>query len=1058
MAYFDNLLENKGYSCCPLPLWKLRISDSEYEELKKLLGYAADFFKGKQLLSYPRESLLLFAEYWRREYHDGFHSKQAVFDILPTNRSHPYYQERIDHLYEAAKHGARMLRIELYENGATQYLDSMLYQGGLPMRLLTVGDKNSVWDRFARGLVNRHIDFDELQLGKIATVSLSMKEFCTSLIEGVEREQYRLMPFYCKDEYDPWFVFLKALAHQEKTRQRQLHPFSLDWEFSVDERGGTITTKYVVKGLQRLPEQFLELQNITTRQFFSVQVRVNGCAVDTFDYQNRFCRYNVISKHPYHAGDVVSLFLHDKDQAHLSGSLDTSVPHILYREKEGVYSLGNKLGSSRSLILIPNGWSIVGEPLDIQDLIWEGETVHGVFIDVDFDGSITLTSTDGSITFSANAKLYWSEISSAPLYLPDVIEPVYNAATLRLSLCSDGDSLPQVVRENEIEYRAKGESAWTLSAPYGQVMARVKGRNGEYVTPVNFINVGSLSIICLGSDKESCAIKLSWPYGTVHCKEGVLKNNGIWNVEKSSCGDPRRIHFALVPKGHPGAQFILSIRAPFKDFSILDNDGNPVSSGSQIPYGDIDKYQYHIVGQGIKSYSYGDVKRELRWESDKLYIYEAGRSLHSVPFEGSLLALFDSREVFRSLLDRTSKGILDASVRIFFEIDQSRKVTLYVKESPYRVEQLSDSRLLIKDGNNRDVDYRHTLKLFKLDDPSTKQYALCYSEENGFVLPDKISSWGKALVTGRSRGRILPALVDWEKTPTEEERMQYRSASIERIHEEIKGAKLGGEVWNRLVGWFNLSQKEDIPASSVLDLHCLSHNGNALLVLAFQLYLNCKNDEDKDTLKGQLLSMSNDLAFEWYWIKPFSSQLMISLQGAIEWESPFLKGVYVDWAFTKGMDLGAVMLDISNEDVFAQKLAICLGDILSEFGLWLKDLFAASLQESYDSSCDENSLPAIANALAGKEPIVHIVSVDEVFVDQNQEGVDEEVNSFFDKYSERGKTRNEGWLFQRVNAVTAHLRGSVDLFNEPDCIRRSIIFCRKSCPYSFLLELNNKLA
>lgn len=43
--------------------------------------------------------------------------------------------------------------------------------------------------------------------------------------------------------------------------------------------------------------------------------------------------------------------------------------------------------------------------------------------------------------------------------------------------------------------------------------------------------------------------------------------------------------------------------------------------------------------------------KELRWKSDKLYIYEDGQLLKQIPYEGSLLTLFDSRETLRSLLE-----------------------------------------------------------------------------------------------------------------------------------------------------------------------------------------------------------------------------------------------------------------------------------------------------------------------------------------------------------------------------------------------------------------------
>ena len=1058
MSFFDTLLAKRGYETTPLPLWKLKVSDSEYGELKSLLSKAARGWESSPFHYLRKECALYFAEFWRREYHDGPHAIHNVYQSLFDGPQTFSVYDKEDAFYDAAKAGAKHLHIEIYKGETTQYLDSMFYQGGLPMRLVTLNDKNSVWDRFTRGLINRHFDFEELKLGKIATESRSLKEYCDTLSDAIEKEQFLLMPFFCKDEYDPWFVFLKALAHQERTRQRQLHPFSLDWEFVVDERRGSISSKYIVKGLQRLPEEFLLSQYLHSSQFFSVQVRVNGQAVETYDYQNRFCRYNVFSKHPYHDGDVVSLFLHEKENAYLSDTLDLNVPHLLYREKDGKYLLGNRLGTLRSLILIPEGWEITDSGVPLKELDWEGKTLRGAFLDESFDSEIMVSSSDGNITFSANAKLYWSEILSVPLYLPDIIEPLYDADNLQMLLCSDGDSLPQTVRSNDIEFRSKGDSVWSNRPTFGDIFARVHGRNGEFVTPVNLINIGSLSVITLGSDKDSCTMKILWPYGSVHCCEGTLKNDNVWSIEKGRCPDPRRIHFTLVPNGNPSAQFTVSVRAPFKDFSIIDNDGNPVGSVCQVPYGDIDKYQYHLAGQGIKAYSFGGVRRELKWDADKLFIYEDGRSLRPVPFEGSLLTLFDSRETLRSLLDKTSKGILDASVQVFFEIDQFRKMTLNIKESPFRIEQVPGNHLIIQDGNRMPVQYRHALKLFNLSDPAIPQVSIRFDEEKGFVLPVEKQSWERALVTGRTRGRILPAMVEWDRVLTPGEREEFRKQSIERISTEIEQAKLGDDTWNRLSGWFNRSQQEDIPASSLLDLTCLAKEGKSLLLFTFQQYINCKTEEEQETAKGQLFSLSTDLAFEWYWIKPYVTNLFLTIQSAIAWESPFLKGLYVEWAFSKGMDLGQVMEDLNDDNVFLSKLFPCFNELLAGFESWLKDIFVQSLSESYDAVPTHSAFVETAEAIAGKRELVVIQNEDEIYIEQNQEDVDDYLTGFFNKYTEVGKSGNEGWFFQRLNAVVAHMKGQIDLFKEPESIRRSIIFCQKSCPYIFLIELNNKLS
>jgi len=1056
MSYLDTLLTRRGYDRVPLPLWRLKVTDAEYLELRALLAGAARGHGEHIFHALKKECALYFAEYWRREYLDGAHSIDAVYRSL-FKGPEAFSVNNTDTFYKAAKEGARLLHIELYQGETTQYLDSMLYQGGLPMRLVTQNAKNSVWDRFTRGLVHRRIDFDELQLGKVATRSQSLKEYCNALIDAIDRELYQRMPFHCKDGTDPWFRALIALAHQEKTRQRQLRPFSLDWEFEVDRRGGTFSSKYIVRGLQRLPDEFLQSQQLQGTSFFSAQVRVNGKAVDTFDYQNRFCRNNVISKHPYHEGDMVSLFLHDHQTPLLSDDLDLGIPHLLYRGDDGKYYLGNKLGTALSLLLVPEGWEVGDGDQECQSLLWEGRSFRGVFIREGFDGILTAHGPDGDIPFEANAHLYWTEITSSPLYIPDIVETVYDGEDIRLSLCSDGDPLPQAARSAEIEFRAKGESLWTPRPPYGEVFARVKGRSGEYVTAAKFINVGRLSLWS-SADKDSCTLKLIWPHGDVRCEEGVLKSNGAWVVEKASCKDPRKIHFTLVPRGNSRAQFTVTVRAPFKDFSILDSDGNPLTGSCPVPYSDLDKYQYHLVGQGIKSYSYGGRQRELRWDGDKLQVYEEGHFLRTIPYEGSLITLFDSREAVRSLLDKTSKGILRASVPVSIDIDPDNRMELLIKESPYRVCQLNERELCILDDNCRPTAYKHALYLFNLSDPSVPKVTLPFSEENGFSLPDNVLPWEKILVTGRTRGRILPGLVDPASALNREERAVLRKYSIARISGEIASAKIGDKTWERIIGWFNLAQKEDIPASSLLDLSCIARDGKALFAFVFQLYLSCNCDEARDTLIGQLIAFGADLAFQWYWVKPFSETPLQSLETLIDWDSPFLKTLYVDWAISQQKDIGEIMTDISDDELFAQCLPVCMMGVLNDFSGWLKKLFAASLLDTYGVAGDD-LLRDVAGRIAGMGKTIFIDDHDEVFVDLNQDELDNaEVHAFFSRFDEPGKPKNERWLLQRVNAMAAHLTHQIDLFQEQEEIRRSILFCRKSCPRVFLLELNNKLS
>lgn len=399
MSYFDSLLKKRRLEECPLPLWKLKITEEEFKDLRELLEKQTHVMSmcNNPFITLRKECTLFFAEYWRRLYVEGKHSKQMVYDALESTR---HNVNLCDEFYEAARRGAKLLKIEKYDGGRADPLNDMLYQGGLPMKLVTANVTNSVWDRFTRGLVNRKYNFEELNLGLVASQSKCLRDYCEQLILGIETEQFMLMPFYCLNENDTWYMYLKELAKQEKIRRSRLHPYTLFWEFRIDNVENKIYTKYIVKGNQRLPKEFLEEQGLINIPFFSVQVRKNGQAIDTFDYANNFCRYAVVSKHPYTNGDYISLFLHYQEEPYIADNLDMTVPHLLYRNKNGKYELGNQIGKQESILLIPEGWTVDDScTLDVHEYSWGETMLQGIRIPSDYANNILVKGEDGAITF-----------------------------------------------------------------------------------------------------------------------------------------------------------------------------------------------------------------------------------------------------------------------------------------------------------------------------------------------------------------------------------------------------------------------------------------------------------------------------------------------------------------------------------------------------------------------------------------------------------------------------------------------------------------------------------
>lgn len=945
MSYFDSLLKKRRLEECPLPLWKLKITEEEFKDLRELLEKQTHVMSmcNNPFITLRKECTLFFAEYWRRLYVDGKHSKQMVYDALESTR---HNVNLCDKFYEAARQGAKLLKIEKYDGGRADPLNDMLYQGGLPMKLVTANVTNSVWDRFTRGLVNRKYNFEELNLGLVASQSQCLRDYCERLILGIETEQFKKMPFYCLNENDTWYMYLKELAKQEKIRRSRLHPYTLFWEFRIDHVENKIDTKYIVKGIQSLPKEFLEEQGLINIPFFSVQVRKNGQAIDTFDYANNFCRYAVVSKHPYTNGDYISLFLHNQEEPYIADNLDMTVPHLLYRNKNGKYELGNQIGKQESILLIPEGWTVDDScTLDVHDYSWGETMLQGIRIPSDYANNILVKGEDGAITFGMNAPLYWTEMRSHPLYVPDVIEPVYNADKCAFSLCFDTED-GTVSKRRPVQFRNKWQKEWTESPSYGELYARTIDVNGNYVTPLRFVNIGDGLVISLQkADKDSCQIRVTWPHGHVSTTEGEKKIGDVWEIKKENCHDPRIIRFCFTPEGNSQNQFFLSVKAPFKDFSIINIYGDEILDDCWIPYSDVDKYQYHLVGQDIKEYRFGNIKRELRWKSDKLYIIENGRSLKHIPYEGSLLTLFDSRETLRALLERTSQNMINAEVRVHFTLSDGKKISFSIKESPFRPRQLENGQIIITGNNKRPIKFNGVLKLIKLSEPELDPVEMSYNKDlQMYILPESIREWGKTILIGRTRGRICPSLVDLTRDMDGDYRAKNRETAIINIQKELQESVLGDDFWKRTLGWFYRSQKDDIPASSILELLCAAQSYKSLLCLVFQLYVKCTNTEERDLLKAQLKSFSDDLAFQWYWIQPYLNGMFAQLYSFMDDPTSIpMQEVYIKWAMTKEERMNELLSALGNSEMYMQNIGQCINEFLTSFTSWIKELCIESL-------------------------------------------------------------------------------------------------------------------
>ena len=718
--------------------------------------------------------------------------------------------------------------------------------------------------------------------------------------------------------------------------------------------------------------------------------------------------------------------------------------------------------------MVPQNWMVNdGSRYTIHKYTWGETSFQGIEIDENFNDTIVVSGPDGTISFGADTPLYWTKQLSRPIYQPYVVEPIYNVEKCRFALCYDTVNRTVTLHSPKVQFRNKYETNWSSIPGYGDIFVRAIDDIDNYVTPARFINVGDeLVVTPIYADKDSCQIRVTWAHGRVITTEGTLKSNDVWEVNKADCKNPSRIRFTFIPSDNSHNQFNLSIRAPFKHFSIVNQNGVDVANNEYIPFSDVDKYQYHLMGQDILAYQFGNIIRKLEWFEDKLYIKENGKRIKQIPYEGSLLTLFDSRENLWSLLERTSKKMLDAEIIVTFQITRTKSLKFYIKDSPFRVKQddmehvyfISPEKSHRKNIEKKRIDYKGRIKLLPFDNPKAEPVIVSYDKEAGFVLPEKILPWGKSLLFGYTRGRICPGLVDRSKLWEDKERWENFQETNASVALELESAVLGSTLWNRIIGWFQTAQENDIPSSSIIELNSVAQRGESLLCLAFTLFALSGSEDNRKNLASQMTSFSSDNGFQWYWLLPYTGKMMMILQSFVnDTNCPMMKDIYFNWVIDhEHDDLVRYLAGMKDDYVYETYIGQCLAEVSLNFSNWIDDLMINSMVETYGISDDETS-HILATAIV-KEPknLCEFSPKNRQYIDLKQDYINGDVERFFNDFYEKGTRDNEMWFYKRVNAVADHLKKKT-LFGKSDEIRRSIIYCCKSCNSQFIIALNNKL-
>lgn len=611
MSFFDELLITRGSSECPTPLWKLKVTDDEYESLRLYL--AQEYLVKGSFNGCPKEVALFYAEWWKRNPGESSDESQLIRDMgLPAT------EDAIKSMVENSRkvfdtHSRYYIRgVKLIiSNRGREFKYSLFYQGGFPMGK-ACSKRGRVWSYTIKRFVRTDLNFDGLAGAKIAKKAL--KEYRTYFVDAARAKKPEGMPFVC-DENHPWY--LKAVEGiTEGDKEREARPFHIKW--FVSRKATEFVIKCQIIGPSELQDSFLSSHHeISDMDSVPIQLYVDDKYIDTLiDYQNSgrgtyFSYYDVNRTIVYDGSSKISLRIPGIERPILTSDFDMSIPHSFFLSSNGEYEMGARFGDKTSLIVFNELWEAIKKEGPYTELtsVFNEDSYTFLTCGVPADDSEILftiknTQTGEQYSFGSEITPSWTEVSIRRPYNPLIIENLCdfsNSEQVQVVEKNSDEDEGIVASMDDVYFRHDSYSPWEKNCLYGKIQCSVihhggKSSEDKYISPDNNIfSVGPHFIVeVVRYFPKECHYRIIWDQGKIYAADGKIQpdDHGIWVFKQEEYESI--VTLSCYP--YRGKSFDVHIRTVYRDFAIYAPNGEKVKRFEIIPWTELSSYRYVVRG------------------------------------------------------------------------------------------------------------------------------------------------------------------------------------------------------------------------------------------------------------------------------------------------------------------------------------------------------------------------------------------------------------------------------------------------------------------------------
>ena len=884
------ILDTRGMDEIPssLPLWKLKLTVSEYESLKQTLRDHIE-----ELEPYGIEAALCYAEWWRRDYLGNIPSKEDVVESLGLNR------EYAESVYMAARKALKRNGYKfIHSLKGTEYFRTLLNQGGLPVNYIKNNDGNmGNFTRFLKGLVSElsivNYDWNNedrsiiQQFNCISYLGKSFKnenifDVAMQIAHAIIMDDNSLLPY---DDTDESLSLLTKSLKKEYThakKMRHVKPLSLHWKLKTtsEGQGFLFVNLDIVKDISSD-----SIPGINTSTCYSFDVFIEGTLTAKYVRKTLIRDGNgnivnaiytritigMVCDILWHGTPVVEVKIRcDNDERFfltVCGCFapDFNYPQVFQMLDDNIYIKSETSNKENNIVVYSLPWNgINSHPITIEGrCLYYSEFTDRMKLENHDSGeiiSLTNSFTPYTVEFSGNY-ISWIEKANYKLLNHIPVIRVYDKEKNR-------------VYNYKTSYRVRNSSNtnWrrlnnACVFPFGLVDIKVEFPDGHFVVET-FYAIGNLNFCSNNEEVFStevvcmCNHNIYPEIETMDNVEITKMSQLTWKItrKRNSAVCPSVCNFRLYSQGNPDLKITVAI--PFDGVTITDINGNILPNGKIISFTNLANYR--IVSHGAKNR-----KISVSYTSDKIEDLSEVKTIQSRVITG-IVSLSDYHDLILRMFNLYGINSFDRNSSVELNVYGKKiYVRKFVLDST-----IEEGNIRITDSTEVDTDgfiYKGSIYAFPVgDELSNEDFHVIKLEretekDNMFLFPKDFNNHEIVVFSGPDvNRRIIPKYFDRREADFEEGNRTIRSAQITSQWGELLTDEnlMTGKHWQIVCKAFEICSNYNLPFTTYNGIRAIALEPKLLVKFVIAMWLN----ENKEVLIHDIDRFEQELVIALHWI------------------------------------------------------------------------------------------------------------------------------------------------------------------------------------------------